>query len=823
MRSTITKWTITELSSGTTIPAQVPGDITCDLYKAGIISDPFFGLNHLKLKEWLDKDYKYSAEFSIDEKPSDDENVFISFDGVDLFSEIYLNGKLLGKTDNMFKRYSFNIDGQLKIGKNLLEVCMRSTTKYMQTLDTKDYFAVFNIPRILLRKEQCCFGWDWSPNIPGYGIWQDVNVYTENKAKLVDVHYVADASGEAIFFTEINYSVRSYYDNDGNFVEVKSEHDDKIRLMLTREANDDFTDAVVKEIRVNGNKSFIGVKRNDIRLWWPIGYGEQPLYSYKVQLVRDGKVISEKAGRLAYREVSLEQRVLDTELLSYQLKINGRPVYMKGSNWVPADCFTGCVRREKYEKLIDQAVEANLNCLRVWGGGIYEKDVFYDICDERGIMVWQDLMFACADIPEDDESFVNNAKGEIEYQVRRLRNHPSLVYWCGGNEKTGATGAKIVRGDWFVNVILRGIVGELDRSRPFAKQSPCSLTDVANDTSSGETHKNSFELSIKDGFCKYRENVAKNTVPFISESALMGPHSRQTFEKIFPKDKLWPINEYWEDRLMGNPYAAVRLPFAKQEYKFAKELYGEPKDLDDFIAKAMLVHAQALKCECEYQRAGKGVTSGFLNWMFTEVWPSGTWAIIDYYTEPKAVYYQMKKSYAPVLMSYFYRKDGRTVLFGVNDTLNDKEVSFEYGQKTITGKIIWKKSDKIILSPDGAYRIALDKDIEQPNTYLYVRYTADGEETTTLYSWDFWSSAELESDYATKIEEIDEKTVSVTVKAKKLAKSVFIDLPDNFKYTYSDNYFDVEAGEEKTVYVTGKDGVDASKITVSDLVKNGRI
>lgn len=814
----IGKWKLKEVNGNVEIDSFVPGDITHDLYRANVIDDPFWGLNHLKLREWLDKDYIYSAEFVLDSMPKDTEDIFISFAGIDLFSNIYLNGQLLGKTDNMFKKYVFDIGDKICLGKNVLEVRMYSTTKYMESLDTKDYFAVFNIPRILLRKEQCCFGWDWSPNIPGYGIWQDVTVYTESKNKIEDVYYIANAEGEATFFVDINYSVRSYYDNDGNFVEVKKEHDDYIRVSITKNSDDDFTDALVAQVAVSGHKSFVAITRNDAKLWWPIGYGEHPLYGYKVELVRDGEVISVKLGKLGYRDVSLEQRPLDTDLLSYQLKVNGLPIYMKGSNWVPVDCFTGCVTEEKYKKLITQAVDANINVLRVWGGGIYEKDAFYDLCDEMGVMVWQDLMFACADIPEDDEEFVKNASEEIEYQVKRLRNHPSLVYWCGGNEKTGSTGAKIVRGDWFVNVILRGIIGNFDSSRPFAKQSPCSLTDVANDTSSGETHKNSFELTIKDGFGKYRQNVAQNTVPFISESALMGPHSRQTFEKIFPKEKLWPINEYWEDRLMENPYAAIRLPFANLECKFATELYGEPKNLDDFIAKGMLMHAQVLKCEGEYQRAGKGKTSGFLNWMYSEIWPSGTWAVIDYYTEPKEVYYQMKKSFAPVLMSFFYRKDGKTVLFGVNDTVIEKNVSFEYGQKTIDGTVLWSGNGNTTLATIGAFYLDLERDIEQKNTYLYVTYCVDGEKTTTLYSWDFWSSAKFKSDYAFSVEQKDEKTVVVTIKANSFAKSVFINMPDNYKCTYSDNYIDVEAGEEKTVTITSNDAIFAKDVCVKDLV-----
>ncbi len=817
MNILLSQWTLKEADGSLSVPVTVPGDITDDLYKAGVIDDPFFGFNHLTLKDRLNRDYIYTTEFFIDEPPCG-EDVFLAFDGIDLFADIYLNGVLLGKTGNMFKKYVYDVGKTIRKGKNVVEVFMRSTTKYMETLDTKDYFGVFNVQRILLRKEQCCFGWDWSPNIPGYGIWQEVRLYTENKCRITDVSYTANADGEAVFFIEINYSVRSYYDNDGNFIEVKKEHEDFIRVSLTENPDDDFGHAAVKQIPVGGSKSFIGFSKKNAELWWPAGYGEHPLYAYKAELIRDGRVISEKSGRMAYREVSLEQRPVSDGILSYQLKINGEPVYMKGSNWVPVDCFTGRIADEKYKRLVSQAAEANVNTLRVWGGGIYEKDVFYDLCDENGIMVWQDLMFACADIPEDNEEWVKNASEEIEYQVKRLRNHPSLVYWCGGNEKTGSTGAKIVRGDWFVNVILRGIVGNLDSTRPFAKQSPCSLTDVANDLSSGESHKNSFELTIKDGFGKYRENVARNTVPFISESALMGPHGRQTFEKIFPKDKLWPINDMWRDRLMENPYAAIRLSFADLEYKFASELYGTPADLDDFIAKGMLMHAQSLQCECEYQRAGKGVTSGFLNWMYSEVWPSGTWSVVDYYTEPKAAYYQMKRSYAPVLMSFFYRKDGQTVLFGVNDTRSEKKVAFEYGLKNIRdGKILWKKNDEIVLSKTGAYRLGLTDDTGNKDAYLYVAYSYDGKKTTTLYSPCFWSGAKFESDYAVEKKQLSRNRIAVTVKANKFAKSVFVNMPDNYKRDYSDNYFDVEAGDEKTVVISSAEEIRAEDVVVTDL------
>ena len=230
------------------------------------------------------------------------------------------------------------------------------------------------------------------------------------------------------------------------------------------------------------------------------------------------------------------------------------------------------------------------------------------------------------------------------------------------------------------------------------------------------------------------------------------------------------------------------------------------------------MHAQAFQCECEYQRAGKGVTAGFLNWMYSEIWPSGTWSVVDYYTEPKAVYYQMKRSYAPVLMSFFYRKDGKTVLFGVNDTLRDKRIRFEYGLKRIAdGKTIWKKKGETDLSKYGGYSRELTDDTGDEGTYLYVSYSYDGIKTTTLYSPDFWSGVKFESDYAVKKEQLDEKRIAVTVKANKFAKFVFINMPENYKRDYSDNYFDVEAGEEKTVIISSEEKIDVKDVEVTDL------
>ena len=802
------------------IPARVPGDITADLYAAGFIEDPFFGLNHNNLCKITGQNFVYRTVFDFGGKIKESEELVLRFGGVDLFADIYLNGTLLGKTENMFLEYEYTVTELVKSKGNVLEVHMHSTTAAMERLDCKDYFGVFNVPRVLLRKEQCCFGWDWAPNVPSYGLWKSVVLETRSKDRIVDVYYTADCGGEAIIHVELNYFERSGYDKFGNFVEAKrSYEDDELRVCLAKTPFGEDYEAF--SFPVSGNKSFVAFKNEKAQLWWPHGYGEQPLYPYTVELIRSGKVISSVKGRLAYRSVELKQKRIAPQMLGYEFLVNGKEIFIKGSNWVPIDCFTGCIKEQKYKKLIRLAKKGSFNMLRVWGGGIYENDIFYDLCDEEGVLVWQDFMFACADIPDDDAHFLKNAEAECVYQIKRLRNHPSLIYWCGGNEKTGSFGTMVTYGDYFVDTILRGIVATHDTTRPFGRQSPCSMTDVGNDKNSGETHHNCAEGCIERGMLGYRAAVAETVVPFVSECAIMGPHSKQTFEKIFPAEKLWPMNEYWDDRLMDNPYAAIKLGFAERQLRFSEELYGKAKNLDDFIKKGMSVHAESLKCEIEYQRAHKGVTSGILNWMFSEIWPTGTWSVVDYYTEPKQAYYQMAKSFRPVLISFYRNRAGKTVLFGVNDTLAEKRVQCRFGLRDLEGHTLWEESRTLVLGTAGAVTEEIVHACEREGTYLFAEYEADGIKEETLYSFDFWKSCRFASDYTVEKRVIDPHTAQIQIKANRFAKSVYIAAPNNCEIIYSDNWFDVQAGGQKTILLQSEQPTDWSEIAVTDFALEG--
>ena len=819
MNFQLKEWRLAELGSNDSITVNVPGDITHDLHKAGLIPDPYFGYNHRECYDMCRKDYVYTTNFDLSTKVDfSKENLYVTFNGIDLFADIYLNGVLIGSSDNMFKKFKFDISEMAKEKGNVLEVKMHSTITAMENLDCKNYFGVFNTPRVLLRKKQCDFGWDWAANIPGYGIWKDVVVSTEAKERISEVRYVAGMDKKAIFVVDLNYCYRSHYDNDGNFVEIINPHKDELRFSLAKTPGGKLENVETKVIAVQGRKHFVTFNNPDAKLWWPSGYGEQPLYVYKVELIRDGEVVSTKEGYMAYRSVELVQEALNDEMLGYQIKINGKNVFIKGSNWVPLDCFTGAIPEEKYVKLITQAKNANYNMLRVWGGGIYEQEIFYETCDKLGIMVWQDFMFACADIPDTEEDWLKNTTEECEYQIKRLRNYPSLVYWCGGNEKTGSFGSMIKCGDDFVDVTLRGLVGHLDGTRPYARQSPCSWTDIANDKNSGETHFSSFEPAIINGVMAYRKLVSREIVPFASENASLGPVSRQSYERFFPAEHLWPMTEMWNDRMLTNPYAAERIMFCEAERRFAAEVYGEPKSLDEFIAKGMTLHAEMIRCEIEFQRSNKGITSGFMNWMYSDMWPTGTWAVVDYYTEPKQAYYQMGRSYAPILMTFVQNKQEEILLMGVNDTMEAVSAAYEYGLKTLGGKTLWKENGECVIDTETAFTLKLNNSDETKDSYLYITYTVNGETKTNVFSLDFWHSCSFESDYAVGVKANGNKAV-VTIKANKFAKSVFISLPDNYKYTYSDNYIDVEAGTENSVIITANEPIDVTKLTVTDFAK----
>ena len=488
-RIQITDWKLTNLSTGKTVPAHIPGDITDDLYRVGEIAEPYYGENYKQLGWIAETDFEYEGRFVLSEQTVRCEDISLILKGVDTFAEVFANDVPLCKTENMFVEYALPVKSLVRQGSNTLRVRMHSTKRVMESIDTTGYFGVFNVPRLFARKAQCHFGWDWAPDLCGYGIWQPVYVACRRKHRIGSVNYWASTDGDVTIFTELNYCINATTDDYGVAIDGTAEQrlDD---TLVCKVLSPDGSLAAQCTIPVEGRKNFCNLRVEAPQLWWPNGYGAQPLYRYEVTLYRAGEAVSETAGTLAFRKVELAQKPTGMDTLGFTLRINDTDIFVRGSNWVPVDCFTGAIRDEKYERLLLLAKNGNCNLLRVWGGGIYERDLFYDLCDREGILVWQDFMFACGDIPEDKPEWVENTLHECEQQIKRLRVHPSVVYWCGGNEKTGSFALQISRGDKFVDYTLHGLVRTFDQTRPYVRQSPFSYSDVGNNWRSGETHCN---------------------------------------------------------------------------------------------------------------------------------------------------------------------------------------------------------------------------------------------------------------------------------------------------------------------------------------------
>lgn len=805
------EWLLTCEETGEKIPCIVPGDITVDHYRAGKIADPYFGMNYKNARFLLERDYLYEKEFSA-RKADDGERAFLVFDGIDTFADIYLNGVLLGSTENMFLRYKYDVTALIR-EKNCLRVKIYSTLVRMKAINADSYFACFNKERIFVRKAQCHFGWDWAPDLPGYGIWADVGLVYKPETAIAGVRYTADRFGNVTIYTELNYNVRK-----DEYAEYRG---DVLRYTLQSAPGSE--ESLVLEFPVGGAKNFRSFRLKEPRLWMPIGYGTPNLYKYSVELMRGGATIDRFDGELGIREVELVQAPVSEDMMGFRLYVNGVDIFVKGSNWVPCECFTGVADVERYETLIKLAADAGMNMLRVWGGGIYEKEIFYQLCDKYGILVWQDFMFACADIPENDPNFVNNVTDECIYQVKRLRNHPSIVYWCGGNEKTGSCGLLKQYGDNLVDITLRGIVEHYDGTRPYVRQSPFSLTDVGNDPESGETHGTAFDIVSLTAYDEFLRRSFERRVTFASECAVMGSCVAKSYRDFVPADELWPMGEIYEDRFCDNPYGAL-MSFVRRQLKMVDIMFGEANSIDEFAVKSMAGQAEVLKAEVVNTRRKRNVCGGFMNWMFDDIWPTGTWALIDYYLRPKMAYYALKREYAPFRAAIAADGTGKYYGYLFNDTLEDRNVRVVMGGVTLEG-VYGKRVQRDIMVPKCSVIELGELDIFGDVLYICC------EGQTACAFTKLFKELKFRSDYSVSFgESVQDKNgmyrIKAKVKANAFARMIHFELPDGV--TVTDNWFDILPGGETAVEIMSPQPLDSRNIEVSDYVKsverkNGRV
>ena len=808
-------------------PASVPGTVHTDLMTAGIIEDPYFRLNE-RAVQWVDKEeWIYRTTFDVGAELFAKDNISLIFEGLDTYADVTLNGVSIIKADNMFCEWPANVKSLLRKTGNELEVKFRSATReglrMWETTPWRDIIESGNDQSangglfsarvgVFVRKAGYHFGWDWGPRLVTSGIWKPVYLEAWNDAKLDDVFYrqVAVDSTRA----EIEVTVETAL-VDGE--------------IIVRNLTDNRVVSRGKYKTTDGRKA-VNFTVDNPRLWWTNGLGEPFLYEFEVELrTRKGKVLDRHRQKLGLRSIRVVTEP-DEWGESFYFEMNGVPVFMKGANYIPLDVFVPRVTDEIYERTIRDAAAANMNMLRVWGGGIYENDVFYDLCDEYGILVWQDFMFSCALYPAEGE-LMENIKVEARQNVRRLRNHTCMAVWCGNNEcldmwanwgvkrryeRTNPEWAEI---QWrqFTDLyykVLPEIVAAEHPGIAYRKSSPYSFDDGRRSDSIGDYHDWDVWGQALE-FDRFNHIQSR----FFSEYGFQGFPSFQSIRRFAPEERDWSATS----EVMLSHQRAGTNGNQKINSMMLRD-YGEPKDFESFTYMSQLMQADAMRIAMESHRRQMPRCMGSLIWQHNDCWPVASWSSIDYYGTWKAQQYAIKRAFEDVIVSA-----GPEGIFIITDKpLRWRSATFDWFDLR-TGERLWGEGMEMMddypdpmkphMQAGTTHKIKdagfaektkeMGKRWEDENVVLHIALT---DESGKVYENFYYPAKHKDMNYAKPT--IEKKFAAtdggyeVTLSSDVFARGVYIVIDGMTDYSLSDNFFDMMPGQAKTVRISTSGKID---------------
>lgn len=783
------------------IPASVPGTIHTDLMSAKKIDDPFIADNEKDLKWIHEADWIYQSKFDLPEESITYKELYLVFDGVDTVADIILNGKKVGKTNNMFRRYCFSISEFVKRTGNILQVIFQSPVRVGNDFIKQfgDLYSVRFEERIYLRKAQYSFGWDWGPSLPTVGIWRSVYLEFLEKVWI-----------DSVLFTTLKITETSAKVLIKVLLGGKTEGNYKIECNLS------FQNKHIRRVKSVSNLKVVEmeIEVQNPFLWWPSGYGDQPLYDLFLTLSQKRNKVDQSRRKVGIRKIELIQQEDNKEV--FYFRINNQPIYMKGANWIPSDSFIPRIKNSSYQSLLQMAKESGMNMLRVWGGGIYEQAVFYNLCDELGLLVWQDFMFACSSYPEND-FFLENIRQEVREKVAELQHHPSIAIWCGNNEnewiwyrvKNGSyenmPGYKIFHHE------LPMIVNDLDPQRPYWPTTPFGLEEDPNATTSGNRHS----WDIWSRWVDYQE-VEKDDSLFVSEFGFQAPANISTLNSVLKKENRRVQDEIFEfhnKQEEGN----------ERLFRFLAGHLPVNTNWEDFIYLTQLNQGLALKTCLEHWYRRWPDTGGSLIWQLNDCWPVTSWSLIDSHLNPKIAYYFIKNVF--VNPSIFIQK---------TDNLITTEI-INGGNEDFTGQIVYslfnllnnqvinkEKNDIVVRKRNriSGKNFPFDKLVDSGNWILIITLL-DKENNIVKrnhFSLKKWKHLKTTPSHVKIIKRKDDK---ITLEAKNIA--LFIDLHHKTA-RFSDRGFIMLPGEKKDLdIIFGKAGrinvPDIKIFTLNDFLK----
>ncbi len=800
------KWSVREAGTDRAIKASVPGCVHTDLLAAKAIPDPFYRDNEKELLWIGERDWIYSREFTVPKNILDHDAAILLCDGLDSLAQIRLNGTTLGQTNNMFRRWEYNVKGLLRSGsgekpKNQLEIRFFSTFPYIRSQQRKRYLHHTGVGHHRLeganrvRKAQCNYGWDWGPMCVTCGIWRPIRLIAFNVARIRDVSI------------EQNHSR-----GRGVRLKVRVEVDRRDRTALSSSISVTLKGKRIAEggMRFSGSSGAADVVVSDPQLWWPNGMGNQPLYEVEVTLYdARGARLDTAARSIGLRTLRLV-RESDRWGESFYFEVNGKAFFSKGANWIPADVFVTRTDASLYEHLIRSAAEAHMNMLRVWGGGIYEEDLFYDLCDRYGLCVWQDFMFACGAYPAYDEDFMENVRLEAEDNVRRLRHHPSLALWCGNNEIEMIPGfvgddAEAGQMSWneyksLFDRLLPKVVRQLDPQRaywPSSSHSPRGDRKDANNPRWGDAHlwkvwhgREPFEWYRG---CEHRFNSEFGFQSFPE------PKMVRTYTESGDRNVTSYIMEQHQRSQIGNEAIIT----------YMLDWFRLPSSFDMTLWLSQILQGLAIKYAVENWRRKKPQGMGTLYWQLNDCWPVASWSSIDYSGRWKALHFMAKRFFAPLLVSAIENgEEGTVEVHACSDLMEKTEGELEWSVTDASGKPLDRGKREVTLAAQKSLKACTLRLKDHLSAHGDRRVlvwlslkSKNGFHSTNLASFARPKHLELEvPQIKYRARELAGRGFRLVLSSRTPALWVWIEL-ESTEAAYSDNFFHLAPGRSVTVDV----------------------
>ncbi|MFT3867477.1 MAG: glycoside hydrolase family 2 protein [Nibricoccus sp.] len=778
-------------------PAMVPGCVHSDLKDQGLIPDPFWADNENTLQWIEERDWEYRASFNLPADFRSEGNIELVADGLDTVATVILNGQEVARTENMFIAHRWEVKPLLRRGANELVIRFGSAMKYIRNQRPNHKPREFNDPVgrcTVIRKQQCQFGWDWGPRFVTAGIWRDIRLeaWTGNRLQglCISQDHRIDGSVELSLKPEL-------------------ERPEAAALCRWR-----LSLGSVRVAEGQGEKILVEYPQ----LWWPNGQGRQPLYRLEVEVARqDGAVIGHWSRRIGLRTVQLDRHA-DQWGESFQFVVNGRPIFAKGANWIPAHCFVAGLKRADYERDLTSAAKAHMNMVRVWGGGIYESEDFYDICDELGLLVWQDFMFACTRYPA-DATFVESVRAEAECQIRRLRHRACLTLWCGNNEVFGCNAEELkasaeAMADYeklFHNA-LPSVVAEHDGVTAYWPGSPWR-GDVDNSHEAGTQRGDTHYWDVWHGRHPVKD-YEKHAFRFVSEFGMQSFSSTETQATFCPPEDsnvFGPTMKAHQKNRGGNQ---VILDYVSRRYRF-------PKDQDALIYLSQLNQADCMQTGVEHWRRNMPRCMGALYWQINDCWPVSSWSSLEFTGRWKALHHVARRFFAPLMVCAHvpgeesdtignYRKTTvREVrLYTVCDSPEEQKGALRWDLFHLDGRCLRKGSAKVVLRP-GESVCQKTLDLKAPlaahghdSLYLRIALEVDGrrvsEDTVFLAPPRYLALPKART--SVTVEMLAPNRATLTFTSPVLQHRFAFDLR-GIPHRSSDNFFELYPNEAKTIEV----------------------